>query len=88
MKTLTILAATLLASSPFVAVSAATLDPITYGTTYCSSRRSGLGFNEATDRAVLLSIDHGRTAIKLNDGVDLDVVLSTESVKRLCPEYL
>ena len=88
MKTLTILAATLLASASFTSATAAVLDPITYGTTYCSSRRSGLGFNEATDRAVLLSIDHGRTAIKLNDGVDLDVVLPTESVKRLCPEYL
>ena len=88
MKTLTILAATLLASSPFVAVSEATLDPITYGTTYCSSRRSGLDLGEASERAVLASIDHNRTAVKLSDGTDLDVVLSTESVEILCPEYL
>ena len=88
MKTLTILAATLLASAPFVSASASVIDPITYGVTWCSARRSGIGRNEATERAVLASIDHNRTAIKLSDGVDLDVALSAESIKRLCPEYL
>ena len=88
MKTLTILAATLLASASFTSATAAVLDPITYGTTYCSSRRSGLDLGEAAERAVLASIDHNRTAVKLSDGTDLDVVLSTESVEILCPEYL
>ncbi len=87
MKTLTILAATLLATSPFASVTAATLDPMTYGTTYCSARRTGLDFTEATERAVLASIDHDRTAIKTNDGTDLDVKLSSQAVNILCPEY-
>ena len=87
MKTFAIVAATLLASSPFASVTAATLDPMTYGTTYCSARRTGLDFTEATERAVLASIDHDRTAIKTNDGTDLDVKLSSQAVNILCPEY-
>jgi len=87
MKTFAIVAATLLASSPFVSVTAATLDPITYGTTYCSARRSGVGLAEASERAVLASIDHRRAAVKTSDGTDLDVKLSTEAVQLLCSEY-
>ncbi len=87
MKALTIVAATLLASSPFASVTAATLDPMTYGTTYCLARRSGLNLSDASERAAIASIDHGRKAIKTNDGMDLDVKLSAEAVSILCPEY-
>ena len=86
MKTLTIIAATLLAASPFVSSRAATLDPLTYGSTYCSERRRGASVNEASETAVLASIDHNRRAIKLKDGTDLDVKLSTQSIRHLCPE--
>ncbi len=87
MKTFAIAAATLLAAAPFASVTAATLDPMTYGTVYCSARRSGLNLGDASERAAIASIDHDRKAIKTNDGVDLDVKLSSQAVKILCPEY-
>lgn len=88
MKTFAIVAATLLASTPFASVTAAVLDPITYGETYCSSRRTGNDFATANERAVMASIDQSRTAVKGPDGVDLDVLLSSRAVELLCPDYL
>ena len=88
MKTFAIVAATLLASTPFVTASAAVLDPIVYGTTFCQERRNGTTYGTATERAVLASIDQNRNAIKLSDGVDLDVALSSRAVQLLCPGYL
>ena len=88
MKTFAIVASTLLASTPFASVTAAVIDPMTYGQTYCSSRRTGTDFATANERAVMASIDQSRTAIKGPDGVDLDVLLSSHAVELLCPDYL
>ena len=88
MKTLAVIAATLLASSPFVSVSAATIDPMTYGQTYCLARQTGSDITAASERAVMASIDSSRVATKLPDGTDLDVALSSYAVKLLCPRYL
>ena len=88
MKTFAIVAATLLASTPFAIASAAVIDPIVYGTTFCQERSNGTPYDKSTERAVLASIDHRLEAVKLPDGVDLDVALSTRAVQLLCPGYL
>ena len=88
MKTFAIVAATLLASTPFASVTAAVIDPMTYGQTYCLARRTGTDFATANERAVMASIDQSRTAVKGPDGVDLDVLLSSRAVELLCPDYI
>ena len=88
MKTFAIVAATLLASTPFASVTAAVIDPMTYGQTYCLARRTGSNNTVAAERAVMASIDQSRTAVKGPDGVDLDVLLSSHAVELLCPRYL
>ena len=88
MKTFAIVASALLAGVPFASVTAAVIDPMTYGQTYCLARRTGSDNTVATERAVMASIDQNRTAVKGPDGIDLDVLLSSHAVELLCPRYL
>ena len=85
MKTLLIATAALLSVG---AANAGVIDPVGFANDYCKSRESGATARVATEAAMTRNYNAQLRAIKLDDGTDLDVVLSTEGISLLCPNYL
>ena len=84
MKTILIAATALLSIG---GANAAVIDPMGYAQDYCALRRSGRSFGAASEAAVSRNLDTSRQAYVLDDGQDLDVVLSAEAVRLVCPAY-
>ena len=83
-----LLASAALAMFVAVPTQAAVMDPVAYAEDYCALRRGGRSVDEAMETAVTRNLDHSRIATVLSNGRDLDVVLSGEGVRLLCPDLL